>query len=54
MTQDEHVYAICCRPEVPGDVMSSENVNTMESYAVLCVEVASFSSSRDIQKMIIS
>ena len=28
MTQNEHVYAICCRPEGADDVISSENLNT--------------------------
>ena len=36
MTQNEHVYAICCRLEVAGDVISGENVN-IEDYAVLVV-----------------
>ena len=44
MTQNEDVYAICCRPEVAGDVISGENVRTIEGYAVLNFEVASFSS----------
>ena len=50
MNQNEHVYAIYCRPEVVGDVISSENVKTMEGYAVLNFEVASSSSFRDIPK----
>ena len=55
MAQNEHVYAICCQPEVAGDdVISSENVNTVDGYATLNFEVASFSSFRDIQKKIIS
>ena len=45
MTQNDHVYAICCRPEKAGDVISDENA---EGYAVLTFEVASFSSFRDI------
>ena len=48
MTQSEPVYAICCRLEVAGDVISSENVKAIEGYAVLNFEVASFSSFRDI------
>ena len=52
MTQNEHVYAICCRPEVAGDVISSENVKTIEGYAVLNFEVASSYSFRDIKKNI--
>ena len=49
MTQNEHVYVICCRPEVAGDFISGENVKTIEGYAVLNSEVASFSSFRDIE-----
>ena len=48
MTQNEHVYAICCRPEVAGAVTSGENVKTIEGYTMLHFEVASFSSFRDI------
>ena len=51
MTENEHVYAICCRPEVAGDVIPGKNVKTIECYAVLDFEVASFSSSRDIKKI---
>ena len=43
MTQNEHVYAICYRLEVV-DAISCENVKTVDGYAVLNVEVASFSS----------
>ena len=50
MTQVERVYAICCPPEVAGDVISGENVQTVEGYSVLNLEVASFSSVRDIQR----
>ena len=52
MTQNEHVYAICCRPEVAGDVISGENAKTVEGYAVLNFEVASLCSFRDIQNKI--
>ena len=41
MTKKEHVYAICCRPEVAGAVISGENVKTIEGYAVLNFDVAS-------------
>ena len=50
MTQNEHVYAICCRREVAGYVLPGRNVKTTECYAVLEFEVASFSRFRDIQK----
>ena len=49
MTQNEHVYAICCRQEVAGDVISGENVKTIEGYAVVNFEVTSFSSFQDIK-----
>ena len=50
ITQNEHVYAIWCRPEVAGDVISGANVKTIEGSAVLNVEVASFSSFHDIKQ----
>ena len=50
MTKNEHVYAISCQPEIVVDVISGENVKTIEGYAVLNFEVASFSSFRDILK----
>ena len=49
MAQIERVYAICCRPEVAGDVVSSEIVNTIEGYAVLNFEAARISSFRENQ-----
>ena len=52
MTQNEHVYAISCRPEIAGDVICGNSVKTIEGYAVLNFEVASFSRFRDIQKII--
>ena len=52
MTQNEHIYAIYCRPEVAGDFISGDNIKTLEGYAVLNVEVASFSGFRDIHKII--
>ena len=49
MTQNEHVYAICCRPEVVGDVISSENVKTIEGYALLHFKAAIISSFQENQ-----
>ena len=49
MTQNEHVYAICCLTETAGDVISCENVNTTEGYALLNFEAASISSIRENQ-----
>ena len=54
MTRNEHGYGICCRPEVAGGVISSQNVKTVEGYAVSNFVVASFGSFRDVQKKIIS
>ena len=54
MTHSEHVYAMCCRPEVAGGVISGENVNTVEGYAVLNLGVASFSTFQDIKKIILT
>ena len=44
MTKNEHVYAIFCRPELAGDVISGGNVKTIESYVLLDFEAASASS----------
>ena len=44
MTRNEHVYAIYCRMEVAGDVMSGENVKATDGYAVLNFEAHSISS----------
>ena len=43
-TQSEYVYVICCRPEVAGYVISGGNVKSIEGYAVLNCEAASFRS----------
>ena len=50
MTKNEHVYVICCRPEVGGNAISSENVKTSEGYAVLNFEVAIYKIFPDIKK----
>ena len=42
MTQNEHIHAIWCRPEVGGDVISGENVKIIYGNAVLNFEFASF------------
>ena len=51
MTQNEHVYVICCRQEVAGDVISDENVKTTEGkgQALLNFEAASISSFQENQ-----
>ena len=50
MIQNQHVYAICCRPEVVNDVISCRNVKTLDDYVVLNFEVASSKTFRDIHK----
>jgi len=50
MTTNEHVNAICRRPEVAGDVISGGDVKTIKGYAVVNFEVASSSSFRHITK----
>ena len=47
MTHNEHVYEICCRPEVPGDVISCKSLKTDKDYALLTFEAANVSSLRD-------
>ena len=49
MTKNEHVYAMFCRPEAVGDVISGGHVKTIEGYFVLNVEATSFSSFRTNQ-----
>ena len=50
MTKNEHVYAICCRPDVAGGVISGENVKIIEGYVAINFTIASFSTFRDIKK----
>ena len=45
MTNNEHVYAIHCRPEVAGDAISGGNEKTIEVYAVLNFEAAKSKSA---------
>ena len=52
MTKNEHVYAICCRPEVAGNAISGENVKTIEGYALLNFEVAVLVVSEILKKII--
>ena len=37
--QKEHIYAICCRPEVDANVISSRNVKTIEGYVVVTLKL---------------
>ena len=50
MIKNEHVYVICCRPEVDSDVISGRNIQTLGCYATVNFEVASFSSFRYFSK----
>ena len=50
MTQNEHAYATCYRPEVAGEVISSGNENTADGYVALNFEAASFNSFRENKK----
>ena len=49
MTQNEHAYAICCRTEVAGDVISGENITNVDGCALLNFEAAIISSFRENQ-----
>ena len=49
MTQNWHVYAICCQLEV-DDVISSRNIKTIQGYALVNFEGASFSTFQDFPK----
>ena len=40
------VYAICCRLEVVGEIISRENVKNIECYTLFNFEAASISSFR--------
>ena len=50
MIPNEDVYAICCRPEVAGYVISRDNERTINEFSARNLEVASFTSFRDIKK----
>ena len=49
MTQNKHVYVICCRSKVAGNVISGESIKTIEGYALLNFEAASVSIFRENQ-----
>ena len=49
MTKNEHVYAIFCRTEEAGDVISGGNVKTVEVYVLLNFEAVSVSCFRENQ-----
>ena len=40
MTQNGDIYAICCGPEVVGEVISGRHARTIECYVVANFEVA--------------
>ena len=49
MTQNEHVYAICCRQEVASDVVFGRNVKAIEGYAAYIFKWLSLVVSEIIQ-----
>ena len=49
MTKNEHVYAICCRPEVRDGVISGQNVNTSEVCRHILHRLATMHNAADIQ-----
>ena len=49
MAQNEHVNSICCQREVAGDIISGENVKTIEGNALLNFDAASTSRFRENQ-----
>ena len=48
LTHNEHAYAICCQPEVAGDVISGKDVKTIEGCAMLNFEGSSRKSKSAI------
>ena len=50
MTPNEHVYVICCRPKLAGDVISGENGKTIEGYAVLTLKLLALAVSEILKK----
>ena len=51
MTQNEHVCAICCRPELDCYVVSGRNIKTVVDYVVVNFKAATSSSFRDIKTL---
>ena len=51
MTQNEHVYAICSRPEVGGDVISGQCAKITQGYVVVNFEVAKVATSYSFQRI---
>ena len=43
MTQNEHVYTICCEPEVADDIISGDNAETFWDHPVVNLWIAFFS-----------
>ena len=50
MTTNLHVCAICCLPEIVYDIISGQNVKTIEGYLAVNFEVVGYNSFRDIRK----
>ena len=49
MTQNEHVYAICHRPEAAGDDISGFNVKTTDGYGLSHFDAAIAGGFRENQ-----
>ena len=47
LSQNEHVHAICCRPEAYGDVISGKNVKTTLKFEDAVFEVVSEISKQE-------
>ena len=52
MIQNWHICVVFGGPEVAGDVITSQNVNTIEGYIVVNFEIASSSSYWENKKKI--
>ena len=50
MTQNEHVYVICFRLEGDVDVISSANINAIQSYVGQILKVLALVLSENFQK----
>ena len=52
MTQNRHICAICCRPEVDCGDISGRNVRTIVVYILVNLEIASSSRFQDNREQI--
>ena len=54
MTNNGHIYAICCRPDVADDVVCVGWMWTIEGYEAANSEIGSSSRFRDITNKVIT